>query len=457
MSDISIPELVKKQRNFFLSGATLSYEFRLASLYALHHTIKLMEANIFKSLHEDLGKSMAEAYISEVGLVLEEISFVCKNLRAWMKPRPVPNPLHTFPSKGFIYPEPFGVVLNISPWNYPFQLALVPLVNAVAAGNCVTLKPSSRTPKTAAVLKEIIKQAFAPQFVSVVEGEGATTGDALLKEHFDFIVYTGSAAVGKKVMQAASLNLTPVCLELGGKSPAIVWADANLKHAARSIAWGKLLNAGQTCIAPDYLLVEKSVKTQLESLLQAEFERFPGLGEAGLANENYGKIINTAALQKLEGFSGGKAKIDYQNRRMLPVLLTEAQPGDAVMQEEIFGPILPVLGFEHTDEVLKLVRSGEKPLACYLFSKSKEKVDFILKHLSFGGGCVNDTMLHTSSPHLPFGGVGHSGMGRYHGKYGFDLFSNMKGILHKKTWLDIPLRYLPISERAFSCLKRLLK
>ena len=456
MSNISIPDLVKKQRDFFKTGASLGYEFRLASLYALHHTIKSMEGDIFKALREDLGKSPAEAYMSEIGLVLEEISFARKNLRAWMKPRPLPSPLHTFPAKSFVYPEPFGLVLNISPWNYPFQLALIPLINAVSAGNCVILKPSSRTPQTAMVLNAIVSQAFAPQHVSLVQGEGAVSGDALLKERFDFIVYTGSANVGKKVMQAASANLTPLCLELGGKSPAIVWADADLKHAARSIAWGKMLNAGQTCIAPDYLLVEKSVKPQLESLLQAEFERFPGLAEAGLQNENYAKIINAAALQRLEGLSKGKAKIDYQSRRMLPLLLPDVQASDAVMQEEIFGPILPVLGFEHTDEVLEFVRAGEKPLACYLFTNNKAELDFILKRMSFGGGCINDTMLHTSSSYLPFGGVGHSGMGRYHGKHGFDLFSNMKGILHKKTWLDIPLRYLPIKEQAFSWLRRFL-
>ena len=457
MANMSISELTKKQGDFFKTGATLGYEFRLASLYALHETIKYMEADIFKALQEDLGKAPAEAYMSEVGLVLEEISFARKKLRAWMKPRPLPSPIYTFPCKSFVYPEPFGLVLNISPWNYPFQLALIPLVNAVAAGNCVILKPSSRTPQTAALLGSIISKAFAPQHVSVVQGEGAVTGDALLNERFDFIMYTGSANVGKKVMQAASANLTPVCLELGGKSPAIVWADADLKHAARSIAWGKMLNAGQTCIAPDYLLVEKSVKNQLESLLQAEFKRFPGVEAAGLQNENYAKIINTAALQRLEGLAAGKAKIDEQSRRMLPLLLPNAQPEDAVMQEEIFGPILPVLGFEDTNEVLEFVQAREKPLACYLFTKNKEKLDFILKRMSFGGGCINDTMLHTSSSYLPFGGVGHSGMGRYHGKHGFDLFSNMKSILHKKTWLDIPLRYLPIRDQTFSWLKRLLR
>ena len=451
MSDFSIPALLQKQRDFFHSGATLGYEFRLASLYALQKAIKSMQVEILNALEADLGKSPAEAYMTEVGLILEEITFTRKRLRGWMKPRRVPTPIYAFPATSYIYPEPFGVVLNISPWNYPFQLALAPLINSVAAGNCVMLKPSSKAPQTAKVLSRIICCAFAPQHVSVVLGDGAEVGAMLLKQRFDFILYTGSSKVGKQVMQSASANLTPVCLELGGKSPAIVWPDANLKQAARSIAWGKMLNAGQTCIAPDYVLVEKSVKARLENLLQAEFERFPG--HDALQNNNYAKIINQAALKRLEDLAEGRANIDYTTRRMLPILLTDARPEDAVMQTEIFGPILPVLPFEQTREALTFVQAREKPLACYLFTGSKKTADYALKHLAFGGGCVNDTMLHTSSPHLPFGGVGNSGMGRYHGKYGFNLFSNPKGVLHKKNWLDLPLRYLPIKKRAFAWLR----
>ena len=448
--------MVATQRAFFESGATLPLQFRLNALKRLEQAVGDLEADIYAALAADLGKNEGEAYMTEVGLVRKEIVYVRKHLSGWMRPRRVATPLYAQPGASRIYSEPFGVTLNISPWNYPFQLALIPLIDALGAGNCMLLKPSSKTPHTVAVLREIVERAFAPEHVHLVEG-GAEAAEALLKERFDFIFYTGSKRVGKGVMRAAGAFLTPVCLELGGKSPAVVFADANLADAARKIAWGKLLNAGQTCIAPDYLLVHKSVKAELEALLEAEFARFPGV--AAVHNPAYGRIINQAAMERLAELArsaGGEAQYDLQTMRMAPLLLTSAQPDDAVMQEEIFGPLLPSLGFERSEEARQLVLSRPRPLACYLFGKDRREIADWLARVPFGGGAVNDTMLHMSSPELPFGGVGGSGMGRYHGRFGFELFSNQKGVLVKSTWFDAAWRYLPIETRGLAWLRRFL-
>lgn len=453
MSDLSISQVVEKHRLFFQTGATLGYEFRLAALCAMQGALRALEKEILAALKADLGKSPGEAYMTEFGLVLKELSFMRHNLAGFMKPRSVRTPLHALPASSFVMPEPYGVVLSISPWNYPFQLALIPLIDAVAAGNCVMLKLSSKTPHTAEVIKKLVRRAFVSSHVSVVES-GINAREQMLNEHFDFIFYTGSSKIGKVVMQAAARQLTPVCLELGGKSPAIVWADADLEQAARKIAWGKMLNAGQTCIAPDYVLAQREIKGQLAELLQKEFERFPG--PDALTNQEYAQIVNEDALVRLAGLSAGRAKFSLETRRMLPLVMSDAKFCDPVMQEEIFGPLLPVLEFDTTDELIKFMCGRDKPLACYLFSNNQTELSRALSNLSFGGGCINDTMLHASSHHLPFGGVGASGMGRYHGKYGFDLFSNLKSVLHKKSWFDFSFRYLPVQASAFKWIRRFL-
>ena len=341
-------------------------------------------------------------------------------------------------------------MLIIAPWNYPFQLSLMPLVGALAAGNCVILKPSSKAPATARLLGDIVGKALAHGHAAVVQG-GADAATALLRERFDFILYTGSAQVGKTVMEAAASSLTPVCLELGGKSPAIVLADADLRRAARSIACGKTLNAGQTCIAPDYVLAARPIKAELEALLAGEFARFPG--PDALHNPDYCRLISLAALERLEKLAGAGARASRETLRMAPLIMPDAGEDDPVMREEIFGPLLPVLGMDGEDDAARFVRGRDKPLACYIFTRNDKAAARLLERLSFGGGCVNDTMLHLSSPRLPFGGVGMSGMGRYHGQAGFLLFSNEKSVLHKGSLFDPPLRYPPYSAAVLAWLR----
>ena len=443
----------ERQRAFFLSGATLSREFRRDALKRLHTVLHESEENAARALKQDLGKSGAESYLTETGMVLASISHAARRLRAWMRPRFVlPSPA-LFPAFGRIYAEPFGLVLIMSPWNYPLNLALMPLVDAVAAGNCVMLKPSSRAPATSRLLESVIAEVFDPAHVSMAPG-GAETGDTLLSLRFDFIFYTGSGRVGRKVMEAAARNLTPVCLELGGKSPVIVCEDADCALAARRIAWGKTLNAGQTCVAPDYVLAHRSIAQRLAALVREEFLRFPG--PDALRNPEYCRIISPEAMDRLEALSHGRAAVDRSSMRMAPLVMENVSPDAPVMREEIFGPLLPVLSFTDPEEALNMVRERDKPLACYVFARSPVTARYFLDRLSFGGGCVNDTLMHVGSHHLPFGGVGPSGMGRYHGKAGFDLFSNQKGVLHRGIWPDPPLRYPPISDRALSIIRRLL-
>ncbi len=453
MSDAEISQLVRQQRRFFQSGATLDYVFRATALKRLHAAIQKKENDIAAALRADLGKSAGEAYMAETGLVLEELSFTLKWLRRWMRPRRAPAPLHVLPARGRIYAEPFGLTLIMAPWNYPFHLSLMPAICAIAAGNCVMLKPSSRAPATAKMLRSIVEETFDPGHLSVALGH-AETGTQLLRERWDFILYTGSAAVGKAVMEAASRHLTPVCLELGGKSPAIVCADADLARAARAIAWGKCLNAGQTCVAPDYVLAHSAVKTKLEELLEREFARFPG--QDALNNPDYCRIISPEALDRLVQLAGPDARASKDTMRMAPLVLRDIGPDHPAMREEIFGPLLPVLAFTELNEAITFVTGREKPLACYIFTKNRTEAGKLLQRIPFGGGCVNDTVLHLSSPRLPFGGVGASGMGRYHGEAGFRTFSNLKGVLHKGR-PDTPFRRLPVSERALGWIRRFLR
>lgn len=454
-------ERLEAMRAFYRSGATRPAAFRLEALARLQDCLKRREGDIAAALHADLGKTAAESYLTETGLVLGEIALLRRKLPAYMRARRAPGSigggLALFPARCRVWPEPFGLALIMAPWNYPVHLALLPLADALAAGNCVALKPSSRAPACAGLVAEIAAESFQPEHVSVFAGKGEELGDELLQERWDFIFYTGSGRVGRKVLAAAAPHLTPVCLELGGKSPVVVCADADLKLAARRIAWGKTLNAGQTCVAPDYVLAQASVKEKLAECLQQEFARFPGQGRAALDNPDYCRIVSRPALERLVKLSGGQAAHDRQSLRMAPLLLPAARPEDPVMQEEIFGPLLPLLDFDSEEDAIAFINNREKPLACYIFTSSSQKAAFFLERISSGGACVNDTVLQVGAHSLPFGGVGASGMGRYHGRHGFELFSHLKGVLRRGAWCDPPLRYLPISSSAFKLIRRFLR
>jgi aldehyde dehydrogenase (NAD+) len=456
MPDISerpFSPLVAEQRRCFATGATLPPERRLNALRALRDAVRRHERPALDALHEDLGKSPAEGYLTEVGMVLSEITFMLRRLKGWMRPRRTGGPFPIWPSACRIYPEPLGVALIFSPWNYPFQLALLPLAAAVAAGNCVVLKPSSTAPATAAVLAAVRRDAFAPDFAaSVAAGGDAAT--ALLRERFDFILYTGSGRVGHIIMEAAARHLTPVCLELGGKSPVIVAADANLDVAAKRIAWGKSLNAGQTCIAPDYVWADRAVRKELIRRLNRSFTTL--LGPDPVRNEHYGRIINRKAFDRLLGLTSVPLAADRALLKIAPCVL-DASPDDPVMREEIFGPLLPVLAYDHIEQALDHIRAHDKPLALYLFTGNKALQDRVLQSVPFGGGCINDTIVHACSPNLPFGGVGPSGMGRYHGKAGFEMFSNLKSVLRQTTLFDLPFRYPPYGPGRFALFRRIMR
>lgn len=444
--------LVANQRAFFRGGATLPASARIDALKALHDRVRAWEPRIAEALRADLGKSAAESYMTETGLVLSELSDMARRVKKWMRPERAPTPLSLWPASSRIHYEPLGAALVFSPWNYPFQLSLLPLAAAVAAGNCVVLKPSVTAPATAALLEELIAAVFPPEHVAFAPG-GVPAATALLNERFDIILYTGSARVGHIVMEAAAKHLTPVCLELGGKSPAIVTRDARLDLAARRIAWGKLLNAGQTCVAPDHVLADARVRDELITRIEREFTRM--LGPDPLKNPDYARIVSEKAFDRLCGL--GQPLLANRDALKIAPRVFKAEPDDPTMREEIFGPLLPVLEFNDIEEALESLRAKEKPLALYLFSENERTIETVLAGAAFGGGCVNDVMLHAASPRLPFGGVGASGMGRYHGKAGFLLFSNPKSIVRGSTRIDVPLRYPPFGKRALAIMKRLLR
>ncbi|MDR1125322.1 MAG: aldehyde dehydrogenase family protein [Deltaproteobacteria bacterium] len=448
---------LEAMRVFYRRGITRPADFRLEALGRLHACLKRRESDLAASLLADLGKAPGEAYLTETGLVLGELSLLRRKLRSFMRPRRAGGGPALFPSRCEVRPEPLGLALIMAPWNYPVHLSLLPLADAVAAGNCVALKPSSRAPASASLIAEIAAECFQPEHVSVFNGAGATLGNELLRERWDFIFYTGSGKVGREVLTAAAPRLTPVCLELGGKSPVIVCADANLELAARRIAWGKTLNAGQTCVAPDYVLAHASVKNRLADYLQKEFDRFPGRGRAALDNPNYCRIVSRAALERLVELAAGRAEFDLQSLRLAPLLLPDARPEHPVMREEIFGPLLPLLAFNTTEEALAFVNDREKPLACYIFTATPQNAAALLDGIGSGGACVNDTVLQAAAHTLPFGGVGGSGLGRYHGRYGFELFSHLKSVVRRGTWCDPPLRYLPVAALALRLIRRFLR
>ena len=455
---LDIKETLEKQRAFFGTGKTKDLQFRVAMLNKLREAIKSHEEEIMAALKNDLNKAPFEAYATEVGMVLEEINYTLKHISSWVKPKRVRTPLVHFPSSSYLYTEPYGSVLIISPWNYPFQLTLAPLVGAIAAGNCTVLKPSEYSVNTSEIIERISKEIFAESFVAVVRG-GREANQSLLKEKFDYIFFTGSTVVGKTVMESAARHLTPVTLELGGKSPCIVDNTADLELAAKRIVWGKFLNAGQTCVAPDYLLVHGSIKEKLIREMKKYIAKF--YGNNPLTNEDYPKIINQKHFERLLGLlksgrivEGGQ--FEEKTRQIAPTILDNVTWESAVMQEEIFGPLLPVLEFESLNAALSEVNQYPKPLAFYLFTKSKENETQAIRTTSFGGGCINDTIIHLANPNLRFGGVGESGMGQYHGKGSYDTFSHLKSIMKKSNRLDVPLRYPPFKNH-LSLLKKFIK
>ncbi|MBR6576127.1 MAG: aldehyde dehydrogenase [Akkermansia sp.] len=449
-------EIVETQRQFFHTHVTRDVAFRIRALKKLQQTIREWEPRISEALHADLGKSATEGYMCEIGLVLGSLRDTLKNIRKWSRARRVSASLAHFPSSCRVEADPYGVVLIMSPWNYPVLLCLDPLIAALSAGNCCVVKPSSTTPATSAVLAEMLGSIFPPEYVKVVLG-GRENCNALLEEKFDYIFFTGSPNVGHTIMEAAARHLTPVTLELGGKSPCIVDKDCNVKVAARRIAFGKILNAGQTCVAPDYLLIHASRKQEFVTEFREAVAEM--LGEHPVQNENLTHIITPRHFERIMGLMNEATPVvggqgNAATLRIEPTLLDNVTPDSASMQEEIFGPLLPMLSWNKWEDVEGFVLSRPRPLASYLFTTNRETEQNFRQHLAFGGGCVNDTIIHLAVHGMPFGGVGNSGMGAYHGKTGFDTFTHYKSILKKGNWLDLPFRYQPYNKLK-SCLLRL--
>lgn len=455
-----VEEILELQQQFYRSGSTRSPEARIERLIWLKDAIRKYEKPLTEALYQDLGKSEFESYTTEIGFMLDSISHTIRNVKRWAKPKKVKTQLALIGSKSYIIPEPYGSVLIIGPFNYPFQLLIEPLVGAIAAGNTAVLKASEHTPAVSAVVRDIITSVFEPGYVQVIEGAKDTT-TALIHAKFDYIFFTGSVPVGKIVMEAAAKNLIPVTLELGGKSPVIVDEHADLKVAAQRIMWGKLLNTGQTCIAPDYLLVHERVKQTLIEEMKAAVHSF--YGSDVRHNRDYGRIVNEAHFKRLSHLIerdkahlifGGQT--DEADRFISPTLLDVESWEAASMEDEIFGPILPIISYHDIDEAIAGILKLPKPLALYLFTSDKQVQEKVLQEVSFGGGCINDTITHVANPRLPFGGVGNSGIGGYHGRYSFETFSHMKSILRKSTRLNLPILYPPYAGK-LQTIKRLLK
>tara|TARA_Y100001973_G_scaffold42429_1_gene63362 strand:- start:8636 stop:9997 length:1362 start_codon:yes stop_codon:yes gene_type:complete len=438
-------DMMQRLRHSYISGLTRPLSWRINQLKQLQLMLEEHESDLLKALESDLGKSKAEGWLTELGYLNNDIDYTCKHLRKWMRGKRVSQPLMAWPGKSFLHPEPLGVVLIIGAWNYPLQLLLSPLVAALAAGNCAVVKPSELAPRTANIIAKLLPDYLANEAVQVVTG-GAEVAQELLAQRFDHIMYTGGGRVGRIVMEAAAKHLTPVTLELGGKSPAVVLDDADIKTAARRIAWGKWLNAGQTCIAPDYVLVADSRRDEFIAALKQAVEDFYGT-DASDAND-YGRIVNEQHWQRLVGYleqgtvvHGGDH--DRQQRFLAPTILTEVAIDSPVMEEEIFGPILPVLSVPNLASAVEFIRERDKPLALYGFSASKRALQQLTEQTHAGNQCNNDTLMFMLNPELPFGGVGPSGMGRYHGKFGFDTFSHQKAVMQRPFWFDPKFRYPP--------------
>ena len=452
MTSQQIQTLLEQQRKYYKSGATIPVKFRIAQLKKLYAAVKKYEAEVNEALKTDLGKSHYEGFMCESGMVLSEISYMIRHTKKFAKRKTVYTPLAQFASHSYKQPVPYGNTLIMSPWNYPFLLSIDPLADAIAAGNTAIVKPSAYSPATSKIIEKIIMECFAPEYIAVVTG-GRAENAALLEQKFDFVFFTGSQAVGKEVLRHTAEHLTPAVLELGGKSPCIVDASADIKLAAKRIVFGKYLNCGQTCVAPDYILCEKSVKDEFVAEVVRQIKK--QYGEDPLANKDYGKIVNEKHFARLCAlidqskvvFGGQSNAVTCQ---IAPTVMDRVTEADAVMGEEIFGPIMPILTFENFDSLMDDIKDRDKPLALYIFSSNKKHIKRVTTELSYGGGCINDVIIHLATSEMGFGGVGESGMGAYHGKAGFEAFSHYKSIVDKKTWMDLPMRYQPYKSKLYA-------
>lgn len=455
----NVKELIIAQRAFFESGKTLPVAFRIEALNKLYQAVQDAEKEICDALHADLGKSATESYMCEVGMALSEIRYMRKHVKKWSKGKKVRTPMAQFAAKSYQKPSPYGNALIMSPWNYPFLLTIDPIANAIAAGNTAIVKPSAYAPETSAVLERLISQTFDREYIAVVTG-GRKENAALLDEKFDIVFFTGSQAVGKEVLRKCAEHLTPAVLELGGKSPCVVDETAKIPLAAKRIVFGKFLNCGQTCVAPDYILCHSAIKDEFLAEIKKQIKL--QYGEKPLENPSYGKIVNEKHFERLVGlmdtekvaYGGGVSEL---KQKIEPTVLGEVAWNDPVMQEEIFGPILPILTFENFEEIYSLLQNREKPLAFYLFTEDKRRAREAIEKCAFGGGCVNDTVIHLATSEMGFGGVGESGMGAYHGKTGFDAFSHYKSIVEKGTKIDLPMRYQPYKKSKEKLIRKFLK
>lgn len=458
MEDINL--IFKNQKEFFESGKTINVDYRIKNLKKLNDIIKKNEDKILNELKKDLGKSNFEGYVTEVGILYDDINFHIKNVKKWSSEEKRKSPIVYYPSKSYIYKEPYGVTLIIGPFNYPFQLVIAPLIGAISAGNTAIIKPSENSRNIALLLEKLINENFPEGYLRVVNPLGGKeTVSLLLDKPFDYIFFTDSVRVGKLVMQKAAQHLTPVTLELGGKSPCIVDSDAKLKLAAKRIVWGKFLNAGQTCVAPDYLCVHKSVKDELLKLIINEIR--VQFGENVRNSEDYPRIVNKSSLERLSGYlNDGKiyygGNIDEDNLYMEPTLIIKPDLNSPLMSDEIFGPILPILVYEDLDNVIKFINHREKPLALYYFSESKKKIKYVLTSTTSGGVTINDTIIHVANPNLPFGGVGNSGVGKYHGKESFETFTHNKSVMKRGTFIEFNIRFAPYKNK-LNLVKRIMK
>ena len=459
MTEAQIQKIIENQKKFFATGKTHDVKYRKDALKKLKSTIEKYEDEIAEAIKTDLGKSSSESYMCEIGLVKSEISYMLKHIGKFAKEKRVKTPIANWISRSFVKPVPYGNVLIMSPWNYPFLLSIDPLADAIAAGNTVVIKPSAYSAETSNIIKKIIEECFSPEYVCVVEG-GRAENQHLLKGDFNYIFFTGSKAVGKEVMSNAAEKLIPVTLELGGKSPCIVDKSANIKLAAKRIVFGKFINCGQTCVAPDYIYCHKDVKPQLVEEIKKQITL--QYGENPLENETYGKIINEKHFEKVchlineeKIVVGGKS--DKNTLKIEPTIMDNVTWDDAVMGEEIFGPVLPLLTFDSINDIADKINSMDSPLALYIFASDKKLIKYVTSHILYGGGCINDTIVHLATTEMGFGGVGASGMGTYHGKHGFDTFTHYKSIMDKKTFLDLPIRYQPYNKTNDKLIKMFLK
>ncbi len=449
MEKENIERILENQRKYFREGRTLTQESRIKALRSLYEAIEKYSPELREALLKDLGKPEAESDMCEIRLTLSEITYIRKHLSKWMREKRVPTPLSQFASRSFTRPIPYGNTLIMSPWNYPVLLTLEPLADALAAGNTAIIKPSAYSPSTSEVLKRMIEETFDEGLVTIIEG-GREENESLLELNFDYIFFTGSKSVGKLVMKKAAEHLTPITLELGGKSPCIVTENADIKLAAKRIAFGKLINCGQTCVAPDYIFVERKVQKKFIEALISEIKKM--VTEEPLDNPEWGKIINEKHFRRILHLIDEKkvilgGKCDSTSLKIEPTVMTGVAYTDPVMGEEIFGPLFPIISYDRVEECISYINSNEHPLALYIFTNKKKEADYVMTRTLFGGGCINDTLIHLATSEMPFGGVKESGMGGYHGKSGFDTFSHYTSIVDKKTWMDLPMRYRPYTEK----------